>query len=482
MRLLAALALVVLVWAAIYLPGLGTGELKGEEARRVLPGRTMIQTGDWIVPRSAGKVYNRKPPGINWATAAATKITGRMDEWTVRMPSVLGILALALVVTAAMRGFLGNDGALLAGLITLTNIGFIEKGRLAEIEALYCTMFGMAIVSWIALWWSERKLAAWCVSLIVLGLGFLVKGPPHVWYFYAIVIGVLRQEKKTRELLTWQHALGLLLFFGTWTWWAVLNSGHNPQKDSGAVWIDQITHRLGFVEFSFTNWLLQIPQSIVNFLPWALLLPLLWRFPVVGSWFPVPQSGDARREMMLTGLKNGLLVGFLVIAVLPSSRPRFMLPLNTLAAILVAAAVQGCSPEWRRKLRPWVSGVIALAVAGIGVYATLLSRGIAGAEELRPFAREIERHIGSPAQLILFRTPERMWPFYLGMGCREIADLDDLPRKAHWLMITKKDREGQLPFLEHRYGKPISETVLKEPLTGDAGGKGWEFVLFEFRE
>lgn len=480
MKLLPALAFVVLAWAAIYLPGLGTPELKGEEARRVLPGRTMMQTGDWIVPRSAGKVYNRKPPGINWATAAATKISGRMDEWTVRMPSVLSILALALFVATAMRGFLGNEGALLAALMTLTNIGFIEKGRLAEIEALYCATFGIAIVSWLALWWREQKLAAWCVSGIVLGLGFLVKGPPHVWFFYAIVIAVLMQEKKTRELATWRHALGLLLFFGTFVWWFVLNKGHNPDKDSAAVWMDQITHRLGFSDFDFVGWLLQIPKGFVNFLPWALLLPLVFRFPVIGSRFLVAESDDVRNRAILAGMARGLIIGFLVIAVLPSSRPRFTLPLNTVAALLVAAAVVRLAPLQLRRCCRWIVGIVVVAAVGMSVYAALLSRKIVGKEELRPFAQQIVKHTGSPPRIVLFRTPERMWPFYLGQGCREIAELAELPDRARWVMTLAKDREANLPLLERRYGKPISETRLKEPVTSDAGGKGWEFVLLEF--
>jgi 4-amino-4-deoxy-L-arabinose transferase-like glycosyltransferase len=480
MRLLPALAIIVVAWAAIYLPGLGTPELKGEEARRVLPGRTMMQTGDWIVPRSAGKVYNRKPPGINWATAGATKITGRMDEWTVRMPSALSVLLLALVVATAMRGFLGKDGALLAALMTLVNVGFIEKGRLAEIEALYCSMFGIAIVSWIALWWREQKLAAWCVAGLALGLGFLVKGPPHVWYFYAIVISVLMQEKRTRELATWQHALGLLLFFGTWTWWAALNSGHNPQKDSGAVWIEQITHRLGFSEFHFMSWLLQIPQSLVNFLPWTLLLPLVFRAPVPGSRFPAPGREDVHRDAMLAGIKRGLVVGFLVIAVLPSSRPRFMLPLNTVAALLVAAALIRLPQVQLQRFRRWIAGIVAFAAFGMSIYAVLLSRKVFGGERLRPFAREISMHTGSPAEIILFRTPERMWPFYLGQGCREIANPRELPAKAQWVMTPAKDRDENLAVLEQHYGKPIGETRLKEPLTADAGGKGVEFLLLEF--
>ena len=116
----------------------------------------------------------------------------------------------------------------------------------------------------------------------------------------------------------------------------------------------------------------------------------------------------------------------------------------------------------------------------MSVYAVLLSRKTFGKDKLRPFAQEIVRHTGSPSRIILFRTPERMWPFYLGQDCREIAELDELPAQARWVMILAKDRDANLPLLEHRYGKAAGETRLKEPLTSDAGGKGWEFVLLEF--
>ncbi|PYI87251.1 MAG: hypothetical protein DMF03_13850, partial [Verrucomicrobia bacterium] len=37
---------VLLVWAAIYLPALGSLEIKGEEGRRILPAITMLQSGN----------------------------------------------------------------------------------------------------------------------------------------------------------------------------------------------------------------------------------------------------------------------------------------------------------------------------------------------------------------------------------------------------------------------------------------------------
>ena len=49
-----ALSIVVLCWAAIYLPGLGSLEIKGEEGRRILPAVTMLETGQLSSSRKSG--------------------------------------------------------------------------------------------------------------------------------------------------------------------------------------------------------------------------------------------------------------------------------------------------------------------------------------------------------------------------------------------------------------------------------------------
>ena len=65
-----------MVWAAIYLPALGSLEIKGEEGRRILPAVGMLESGNYMVPRVGSDPYLRKPPLINWLVAASFKIFG----------------------------------------------------------------------------------------------------------------------------------------------------------------------------------------------------------------------------------------------------------------------------------------------------------------------------------------------------------------------------------------------------------------------
>ncbi len=137
--------IVLLVWAAIYLPGLGSLEIRGEEGRRILPAVTMLQTGNYLVPHVGSEPYFSKPPLINWIVAASFKLTGVRSEWTARLPSALAILAVALTFVTRGRRALGTTGSLLAAMIWLVNAGNIEKGRLIEIEAIYVSLTALAL-------------------------------------------------------------------------------------------------------------------------------------------------------------------------------------------------------------------------------------------------------------------------------------------------------------------------------------------------
>src|SRR5204863_3033029 len=93
---LLAVAVVVVIWAVIYLPALGSIAIKGEEGRRILPAVRMLETGNYIVPQVGSNPYYRKPPLVNWLVVASFKFFGVRNEWTARLPSALSVLAVAI--------------------------------------------------------------------------------------------------------------------------------------------------------------------------------------------------------------------------------------------------------------------------------------------------------------------------------------------------------------------------------------------------
>src|SRR5438093_2102036 len=98
-----ALLIVLLVWAVVYLPALGSLAIKGEEGRRILPAIEMLKTGDYIVPQVGSNPYFRKPPLVNWLVAISFKFFGVRNEWTARLPSALAVLAVAIARSKSTR-------------------------------------------------------------------------------------------------------------------------------------------------------------------------------------------------------------------------------------------------------------------------------------------------------------------------------------------------------------------------------------------
>ena len=194
----AAFLIVILLWAAIYLPGLGSTEIKGEEGRRILPAVTMLESGNWLVPQVGGRPFLRKPPLVNWAIALSFKMLHRRDAWAARLPSALCVLALCGVMIAVSgpraRTMLTTDVAFIASVFVLTQFGLLAKARFAgaEIEGIYVPLAGMGIVTWLA-WWQQERNAwlVWTVPFVFLGLAGLAKAPTHLIFFYAIAVAVL---------------------------------------------------------------------------------------------------------------------------------------------------------------------------------------------------------------------------------------------------------------------------------------------------
>src|SRR5436190_13569314 len=121
----AHLLLVLICWAAIYLPALGSLELKGEEGRRILPAVQMLETGQYIVPEVGGEPYFSKPPLVNWLVAASFRLFHFRNEWSARLPSAVCVLLVGVAFMTVARCSLGAGGSTIAALLWLTRFGLI---------------------------------------------------------------------------------------------------------------------------------------------------------------------------------------------------------------------------------------------------------------------------------------------------------------------------------------------------------------------
>ena len=360
-----AFLVVFLTWAAIYLPGLGTPELRGEEGRRILPAVTMLRTGDWLVPRVGGAPYYRKPPFINWLVAGSFALTGQQNELSARLPSVLFLLAFITLLIWLPGDWLRVEARLIATILLLTTIGVIDKGRQIEIEAVYLSLTSMAILIWLSLWArGGSRWTLWLVPSLFVAAGLLTKGPPILIFYYIPIVYILVHAHRRRELLSLPHLVGILLCLGLPALWAyaavqAATAGHAVTGLSS-----ETIARLSPSALDWPQWASHVVASFANLLPWVLFTPLLWRRDFVDS--------ISRTHLSLfQGARLGLVLAFLAITLIPGNGGRYGLPAAGLESILLGwvLAEVGELPDtgrlWRRSA---IAGyLLAIAAAAVGL-------------------------------------------------------------------------------------------------------------------
>jgi 4-amino-4-deoxy-L-arabinose transferase-like glycosyltransferase len=438
------LLIVLGVWAAIYLPALGTLEIKGEEGRRILPAVTMLETGNYIVPYVGGVPYERKPPLVNWLVAGSFKLFGARNEWTARLPSTLCVLAVALTFLTVARPSLGANGSLFAALMWLTNFGMIEKGRLIEIEALYVSLFGLATICWLS-WWQQRRSPwlTWIVPWIFLGLGLLAKGPLLLLFFYAIVTAVLWRRGGLRQLWHPAHVLGIALMLAIFAAWAVPYLQMATADDTAQVWSRQVIGRLGVDDFKLGGWIRNFPRAIGYGLPWAVLLLFL------PSAFRLPQTGQLAR-----GIAWGAAIPFLFVNLLPSALPRYTMPLLIPAIWLLALtltapnliALRGLRldkfvPASRSRL---VIGVAVATAVAMCIYAVAIVPFLRPRQKVRNIAAQIEAALPAGERLHAVDVGYQPALFYIRAPLTYARRIDELPRDTRYFLIEPDDAEEAL--------------------------------------
>jgi 4-amino-4-deoxy-L-arabinose transferase-like glycosyltransferase len=434
---LQAVALVLLVWALIYLPALGSIAIKGEEGRRILPAITMLETGNYIVPQIGSSPYYRKPPLINWLVAASFKVFGVRNEWTARLPSAIAVLAVAIAFVTVARVSLGARGSLMAALIWMTNIGIIEKGRLIEIEALYVSLCGLAIIFWLSFW--QQKKSPWLIWLpasVFLGIGLLAKGPTHLLFFYGVVLAVVWQGKDWRLLVHPAHFVALATMLAIPAAWAIPFVQSTATQVAMNKWSAQFTGRLKGIDFKFFSWIQNIPRAAVYFLPWVLLLP----FARFSSFEDETQRRFAR------GLGWGITMSFLALNLVPGSIPRYSMPVITPACWLLAMAYAGDALQWpkswRRSDRDWTRLVAAFVAIGLAIGAIgypLTAIVLKNRQQVKKAAAEINALV--PAAETLYAVDPDYQPvfFYVNASLKYVSQIEKLPPDTHYFIVRNEN-------------------------------------------
>jgi len=319
------------------------------ESREALVVRAMVESNDFILPRSNIGEIAHKPPLYHWAAVAAVKATGGLSEYAIRLPSIL-FAATGLVMLwyfVAVRP--GSEVASLATALLASPLVWMQNAGHARVDmALTVCLQGTLISLFFVLErWREKRSTAWgwvCLAGIGGLLSMLSKGPMGLLLpvaiagLYALVL-LRKPYLDTIRRLPLLPLVGALLVAlcvgGLWYLKAYASGGdeffkvHVVNENLGR-FIDVPDFKPGHIKPPYYS----VVYLAVGWFPWTLLLPLVG----TALW-------QARRELMKPEYSPILfcvcwvLVVFLLVTLSSAKRSVYLMPAYPALAYLSAWAV-----------------------------------------------------------------------------------------------------------------------------------------------
>jgi len=377
------LALILLTWALIYIPGLfRPGLLDDADSVHAEASREMVLSHDWVTLHVDGIRYLEKAPLMYWAVAASFKSFG-VGEWQVRLPLALGVLGMMWCAYLFGRRAFGKEGGLYAALIMGTAPGIYVFTRFM-IPDVWVVVWLTASIYLFLVAYEQEEPSRWvCWGLaITVALNVLTKSliglafPAMIILIFLLLTGELRKLTKLR---LWSSAAVFLLVAAPWH---ILAAIRNPAQPSGP--------EKGFLWFYFWNEQFmrylnkRIPHDygkVPLLLFYALLL--LWIVPWCAFLFPALKEIPARVRTWCGGLdargRANLLLGvwavFIVAFFSFSSRQEYYsLPAVPALALLTAGWLEresASEPSSRERRAGRMASAVLLAVGILVFFATM---------------------------------------------------------------------------------------------------------------
>ncbi len=271
-----------LLAAVIFLGCLGSVDLWGKREQRAAA--EAIDTADrhhWLVAEIQGRPRLEKPPLPRWTIAALMLVTGRRDEWVVRLPAAACALGTVALVYALGRR-MGGRGVGLASAMILSSSGlFVGEMRQAGPDGPLAFFTTLALyAAWRA--FDEGRPWRWLFHA-ALALGFLCKGPIVLMLTAVAIVPPLIQAGRLRAgLRRLVDAPGLLIFAAIAASWPAAVAWHDA--NAPGLWLLEMSEKTGVLGTLRHRWhaplarywpAMMFPWSVVAMA--ALALPFLAR-------------------------------------------------------------------------------------------------------------------------------------------------------------------------------------------------------------
>jgi len=328
--------------------------------------REMLASGDWVWPTCNGQPRLVKTPLSYWLVAGLAKLTGRVDELTARLPSVIFAVLSAAAILYFVNRCVSFRAALICAAVWATSLGYIRHAHNARPEMAMTFFIILAFLSFycaVTAQSRKRQVAYMLVFWLSFALANLAKGPaplPLVLLPLFFYIAIFRKWRILPRLLP---IIGPLIFLAIVLPWP-LAIAHKLNWDLG-LWKTEFVDRfLGNYRPGGKSFYYYLPRMFQFIVPWVVFLPMALVAPFYRVW--------NKKRPMMQFLWLWFVVNLAFLTISGGKRQHYMLPLMPAMAILIGILIEDMAFTRKAYSRRFaktvlvshVIGVIALAVAG----------------------------------------------------------------------------------------------------------------------
>jgi 4-amino-4-deoxy-L-arabinose transferase-like glycosyltransferase len=338
-----AVAVLIVTALLAFLPGFfQIPPTDRDEARFAQASKQMLETGEYVDIHFQDEVRYKKPVGIYWLQVGVVKTASALGIreaqttiWLYRIPSLLGAIGAVLMTYWAALAFVSRRAAVLAGLMMATSILLGVEARLAKTDAVLLLTTTAVMGALARAYLADRRAVpstGWALPAIfwtALGVGVLIKGPLIAMFVGLTILVVGIADRSVKWLVALKPVPGAI-------WFCVLV----------LPWFLAIIGRAGnaFLAESVGQDLLSKIISVqeAHGAPPGYYLLLFWLTFWPGATLALmalPGIWNARREKGAKFLLAWIVPAWILLELVITKLPHYVLPLYPAIAILIAGVV-----------------------------------------------------------------------------------------------------------------------------------------------
>ncbi|WKZ56186.1 MAG: glycosyltransferase family 39 protein [Bdellovibrionota bacterium] len=419
------------------------------EPREAIVAQAMLETGNFVSPRVYGDRVPSKPPLFHWLAAAASVFTSGLNEFSVRLPSLLAAFVATLAIFIVVKREYGHARALATVFMLVTSIEWFRSAVVARVDMLLACCLTLAFLAGFR-WQQDRYRGIGWPVIIFSALATLTKGP--VGIALPCVVLALWQLLHREPILSIGKRLLIVAFLAVIPYliWVVAGVVMNGDALLSKLLYENVARFTGTTEdnphsHSFVYlWL----TLLVGFLPWTVAALAQWMQSTKWLWHPTQWWQRANPLERYAALIVVVVVTFFSIP--ESKRSVYLLPAYPFISLLLAHSVLSIVDRVPALLivAARIAGFLSLAF-GLFLAATIVAR-------LLPIDGFIQAHALSVHEVIGLEECVILLVGLLLLVARRSYLQRFQPRHAMYALL------GGLFLMGYAVGLPVTAAMLSE--------------------